>query len=195
MDMGENIRKELEMATKARVNGNEGMARVCARRAAGLAVRDYLNHDGQDVVGLNNYEILLDQGIRELLPAETKPFLEHLTMRVDENYNLPAEIDLIADATYLISHLLEEKQKDMGENPQKIIMYGTTWCGSTRRARMVLDEEKIDYEWIDIDRDETAAKFVESVARGYRSVPTIVFPDGSILVEPSTYQLREKLGL
>ena len=79
--------------------------------------------------------------------------------------------------------------------PVRIIMYGTTWCGATRRARRVFEEEKIDYVWVDIDTDESAAKYVESVANGFRSVPTIVFPDGSILVEPSTYQLREKLGL
>ena len=77
----------------------------------------------------------------------------------------------------------------------KIKLYGTTWCGSTKRARQVFDDEKIDYEWIDIERDETAAEFVESIANGYRSVPTIVFPDGTILVEPSTFTLREKLGL
>ncbi len=79
--------------------------------------------------------------------------------------------------------------------PVKIIIYGTTWCGTTRRARRVFEEEKIDYVWVDIDTDESAAKYVESVANGFRSVPTIVFPDGSILVEPSTYQLREELGL
>jgi len=79
--------------------------------------------------------------------------------------------------------------------PVKIIMYGTTWCGSTKRARRIFEEEHIDYVWVDIDGDETAAKFVESVARGFRSVPTIVFPDGSVLVEPSTYELREKLGV
>lgn len=79
--------------------------------------------------------------------------------------------------------------------PIKIIMYGTTWCGSTKRARRFLEDERIDYVWVDIDQDEAAARYVESVAHGYRSVPTIVFPDGSILVEPSTYQLREKLGI
>lgn len=78
--------------------------------------------------------------------------------------------------------------------PVKIIMYGTTWCGSTKRARRVFEEEQIEYVWVDIDRDETAAKFVESVANGFRSVPTVVFPDGTIMVEPSTYQLREKLS-
>lgn len=79
--------------------------------------------------------------------------------------------------------------------PIEIIMYGTTWCGATKRARRVFEDEKIDYTWVDIDKDETAARYVESVANGFRSVPTIVFPDGSILVEPSSYQLREKLGI
>lgn len=81
----------------------------------------------------------------------------------------------------------------MENTKQKIILYGTTWCGATSRARALLDEENIPYEWIDIDKDETAAEFVKSVANGYRSVPTIVFPDGTILVEPSSYQLKEKL--
>lgn len=82
----------------------------------------------------------------------------------------------------------------MVENPEKkIVMYGTDWCGTTRRARQVMKEEKIDYLYVDIDKDEEAAEFVMGVNRGYRSVPTIVFQDGSILVEPSSYLLREKL--
>ncbi len=81
----------------------------------------------------------------------------------------------------------------MEKTEKEIILYGTTWCGSTRRARMIFDEEKIPYLWVDIDQDEAAAEFVKSVANGYRSVPTIVFPDGTILVEPSSYQLREKI--
>lgn len=82
----------------------------------------------------------------------------------------------------------------MMDQPKKIIMYGTSWCGDTRRARKFFEEEKIDYEWVDIDQNDNAADFVKSVANGYRSVPTIVFPDGTILVEPSTSQLREKLS-
>ncbi len=82
----------------------------------------------------------------------------------------------------------------MVENPEnKIVMYGTDWCGTTRRARQVMTEEKIDYLYVDIDKDEAAAEFVMSVANGYRSVPTIVFQDGTILIEPSGYTLREKL--
>lgn len=76
-----------------------------------------------------------------------------------------------------------------------IIMYGTTWCYGTRQARSIFDQNKIPYEYIDIDYDADARKYVETVNNGYRSVPTIVFPDGSILVEPSTTELSRKLGL
>lgn len=77
----------------------------------------------------------------------------------------------------------------------EIILYGTTWCGDTRRARAFLDRNNIAYKWIDIDQDMEARKFVEQVNNGYRSVPTILFPDGSRLTEPSQRQLAEKLGL
>jgi glutaredoxin-like protein len=77
----------------------------------------------------------------------------------------------------------------------QIIVYGTVWCGDTRRARSFLDLNKIPYTWIDIDVDLQARKYVESVNRGYRSVPTIIFPDGSMLVEPTSAQLAAKLGV
>lgn len=81
----------------------------------------------------------------------------------------------------------------MSETQGKIIMYGTTWCYDTRRARTALEQKNIVYEWIDIDRDAEGRAYVESVNNGNRSVPTIVFPDGSILVEPSTAELERKL--
>lgn len=83
----------------------------------------------------------------------------------------------------------------MDDSQPKIRMYGTSWCYDSRRARTVLENNHIPYDYIDIDQDMDGRKFVESVNRGYRSVPTIVFPDGSILVEPSTLELNRKLGL
>ncbi len=80
--------------------------------------------------------------------------------------------------------------------PEKcIVVYGTEWCGMSRRARQCLDQCGATYRWVDIDRDSEACQYVETVNRGFRSVPTIVFPDGSILVEPSDIQLRRKLGI
>ena len=83
----------------------------------------------------------------------------------------------------------------METNSSEIIVYGTVWCGDTRRARTFLDQNSIPYQWIDIDLDKEARKYVESVNRGYRSVPTILFPDGSMLVEPAISVLAAKLGI
>ena len=77
----------------------------------------------------------------------------------------------------------------------EIIFYGTTWCGDCRRARRFFDQHNIPYRWVDIDQDDEAAKSVEDFANGNRSVPTIIWPDGSFLVEPSNETLARKLGV
>jgi mycoredoxin len=74
----------------------------------------------------------------------------------------------------------------------KIIMYGTTWCGDTKRAKKFFEEHHIDYEWINIDKDSEGSKRVQALNNGFKSVPTIIFPDGSILVEPDNETLRNK---
>jgi mycoredoxin len=78
---------------------------------------------------------------------------------------------------------------------EKIVVYGTRWCGDTHRSRRFLDRHGIPYEWVDIDQDGEGRGVVEHVNRGVRSVPTIIFPDGSVLTEPSDQDLRIKLGL
>ncbi len=75
----------------------------------------------------------------------------------------------------------------------KIKVYGTTWCGTSRRVVRTLDEYQIDYEWIDIDQDPEGEKLVMETNRGFRSVPTLFFPDGTILVEPRNQVLIDKL--
>ena len=82
----------------------------------------------------------------------------------------------------------------MSDIPE-ITLYGTTWCGGTRRVRALMDRYHIPYRWIDIDLDEDAAKLVEKANRGFRRVPTIIWPDGSLLVEPSEEELARKLGI
>jgi mycoredoxin len=76
---------------------------------------------------------------------------------------------------------------------QHITVYGTAWCGDCKRAVRVLDQHSYPYQYIDIERDDSARAYVEQVNRGYQSVPTIIFPDGSILVEPSSSVLAQKL--
>ncbi len=75
----------------------------------------------------------------------------------------------------------------------KIRIYGTAWCGDCRRALRILNERKIDFEWFDIGRDSLAEKIVKEINHGNRSVPTIIFPDETILVEPSNSALNHKL--
>ena len=76
---------------------------------------------------------------------------------------------------------------------QPIKFYGTIWCGDCRRAKAVFAELQVPYMWIDIDQNPQAAVFVQQFNRGLRRVPTIIFPDGSILVEPDSERLRAKL--
>lgn len=83
----------------------------------------------------------------------------------------------------------------MMQTSNQIIIFGTRWCGDTRRTLRFFDQNNIPYQWVDIDQDKEASAYVEKVNNGYRSVPTILFPDGSLLVEPSTTQLAEKFGI
>jgi mycoredoxin len=77
----------------------------------------------------------------------------------------------------------------------KIIIYGADWCGDCLRARRFLNQFNIQYHWINIDRDEAGEEYVIKVNKGMRSIPTLVFEDGSILVEPSNSKLALKLGI
>jgi mycoredoxin len=76
-----------------------------------------------------------------------------------------------------------------------ITIYATEWCWDCRRARKFFEKQGISYRWVDIDHDVNAEKFVTQTNRGMRSVPTIVFPDGSILVEPSSEQLQRMIDI
>lgn len=78
---------------------------------------------------------------------------------------------------------------------QRLIIYGTPWCPDCRRSKQFLGEHRVPYDYIDIEDDPASQAEVMRINRGYRSVPTIVFPDGSSLTEPSNEALAQKLGL
>ncbi|MCI0609250.1 MAG: FAD-dependent oxidoreductase [Anaerolineae bacterium] len=77
----------------------------------------------------------------------------------------------------------------------QIIVYSTVWCPDCKRAKKFFGEQRVSYINIDIEQDSEAMAFVENINDGKRIIPTIVFPDGSILVEPSNAELAAKLGL
>ncbi len=76
-----------------------------------------------------------------------------------------------------------------------ITVYGAPWCPDCRRSKQFLGEQRIPYIWVDIDEDEEGRKRVQAVNDGKQIIPTIVFQDGSILVEPSNAELAAKLGI
>lgn len=80
----------------------------------------------------------------------------------------------------------------MSQTPQ-ITVYGTPWCGDCKRSKAFLEANKIPYKYIDISQDKVAALTVEKINGGFRSVPTILFPDNTVLVEPSNDKLQETL--
>jgi thioredoxin reductase (NADPH) len=76
-----------------------------------------------------------------------------------------------------------------------IKLYGTSWCSDCKRAKQFFGEQRVHYDFIDVDADPEAMSFVEEVNDGKQVIPVIVFDDGSKLVEPSNADLAEKLGL
>lgn len=76
-----------------------------------------------------------------------------------------------------------------------ITVYGPHWCPDCRRSKQFLGEHQIPYTWVDIEQDAEAERFVIAKNAGKRIIPTIVFGDGSFLVEPSNAALAAKIGL
>ena len=77
----------------------------------------------------------------------------------------------------------------------KVKVYGAPWCPDCRRSKQFLGEQRVHYEWIDVDKDPNALDYVKEVNDGKQIIPTIVFEDGSILVEPTNAELATKLGI
>lgn len=75
-----------------------------------------------------------------------------------------------------------------------VIMYSTPWCGYCRRLKSQMEREGIEHEVVDIEQDPEAAEYVVNVNEGNATVPTVKFPDGSALTNPTIVQVKEKLA-
>jgi len=78
---------------------------------------------------------------------------------------------------------------------QKLKVIGASWCPDCKRAKTFLGQHRIEFDWVDMESDPSAQAEVERINDGKRIIPTIIFPDGSILTEPSNDELAEKLGI
>jgi mycoredoxin len=74
-----------------------------------------------------------------------------------------------------------------------LTMYTTPWCGYCVRLKRQLDREGVEYEVVDIEREPSAEAYVKSVNDGNATVPTVVFPDGSVMTNPSIRQITDKV--
>lgn len=79
--------------------------------------------------------------------------------------------------------------------PQNIMVYSTNWCPDCKSAKQFFGEQRVQYVNVDIEHEADAVAFVEKLNNGKRIIPTIIFPDGEILVEPSNADLAKKLNL
>jgi HEPN domain-containing protein len=109
MDWQTEIKTEFERAEQARARGNEGQARVCARRAAGIAARDYLTRQGKRPPSVSAYDLLNLLKQEPRLSHDLRRIADHLTLRVTEEFKLPVEADLIAEARTFCKGLADLK--------------------------------------------------------------------------------------
>jgi hypothetical protein len=99
------IQEELLLAKQSRIEGNEGRARVCARRAAGAAAQDYLRKvatGNQTGNALESLRLLIEEFD---LPERVQIAIDRLLERVNQEHNLPPDVDLIAEAEQVIGYL------------------------------------------------------------------------------------------
>jgi thioredoxin reductase (NADPH) len=76
-----------------------------------------------------------------------------------------------------------------------LTMYGTSWCSDCKRAKQLLGEQRVAYDFVDVDADPRGRALVQAHNDGKDIIPTLVFDDGAVLVEPSNAELAAKLGL
>ena len=107
-DWKEKLQKEFARAESARARGNEGQARVCARRASGIAIREYYARRGQHIRIPSAYDLLNQLKEEPQLSPGLKQASEYLTLRVNEEFKLPVEVDLLVEARKLCDELLKE---------------------------------------------------------------------------------------
>jgi mycoredoxin len=76
---------------------------------------------------------------------------------------------------------------------EPIVVYGADWCGDCIRAKQVLDGRGVEYRWVDLEASPDMAEEARRIGRSTR-IPVVAFPDGQVLVEPSTEELESRLA-
>lgn len=77
----------------------------------------------------------------------------------------------------------------------ELTVFGAPWCGDCKASKKFLGEQRVSYHWVDVDEDEAGLSYITKLQDGRSKIPTIVFPNGEFLVEPTNAELAAKLGL
>jgi mycoredoxin len=83
----------------------------------------------------------------------------------------------------------------MKERSMSVTMYSTPWCGYCQRLKGQMTREGIEWTEVDIEQDEQAAELVMNVNGGNQTVPTLLFPDGTMATNPSIGEVKVRLGV
>ena len=102
------IHAEFDLGEKARAEGLEGRARVCARRAAGVAIKEYARIHQISIPGASAYDLLSFIRNSTTFSTEIQRVADHLMTRVNEEFKLPPDIDLLSEARWLVEALQSE---------------------------------------------------------------------------------------
>ena len=97
---------EIQKAVAARDAGNDGMSRVCARRAVGILIGEYLDRQGINITGMGAYDLIHYLCEKSAIDPAIRDVASHYLLRVTPEGNLPVPIDLIAEAFLLKDMLL-----------------------------------------------------------------------------------------
>lgn len=85
-------------------------------------------------------------------------------------------------------------EEDIMSDAKKITLYGADWCSDCTRSKGYLDAHHVPYTYVDVDADAAAKEMIETLT-GAKSIPVIIFEDGSYLIEPSNAELGAKAGV
>ncbi len=104
--------REMETGYSARASGLEGKSRVCARRALGIVIAEYFTRLGLPSPGPSIQERVSALKNLDTVPIQDQEIIDHFIIKVDEEYHLPIDVDLLAETTWLADQLLGKEQDE-----------------------------------------------------------------------------------
>ncbi len=127
--------------------------------------------------------------------ADTEAAINSIN-KVSLDYYLMKPWDPPEERLYpVLDELLGEWKAHVRMPYEGIRLAGTLWSSASHNTRDFLTRNLIPYQWLDVEKDAKVRALVEEYNQGELRIPTLFFPDGSVMVEPNLRELAEKVGL